>query len=575
MQARRCVLSALLASVLAAGSLAATGCGSGASGTSIDPARVVPASAPLYAGAVVRPTGSLQSSARAAAQALTHQPDPYLRLLSALQTPGSGAIDFGKDVAPWLGPRAGVFLTATGSSEQRAVERLVTLLEHGILGSAGGEFPFASGSVEGAIVLDTRDAPKARSFLQKLAKRAGAHATSYRGVSYQATAGGIAFAIVARLAVIGTDTGVHAVIDTNAGGPALASAPSYAKLLGAAPAGALAHVYANAGAFGGSGGAQRSLSGLSLLAGSGYLNASLVPASRSITVDADAIAAQPGASTGGLFSSGTKAATALGELPGESWLALGLADVGHTLGADVAAIEGLASLGGGGLTGSGSEATGSGFSVKGLLAGILAPLRALGGENATTRRDFASWMGSAGLFTSGTGLLELRGGAVIDSNDPARSRAAVGELGAILRRGGASVQPTKIAGTETAVAVRVSGLPAVLDVAAGTGASGRAKFVIGLGEQSVQTALKPSSTISSSAPYGTATATLGRGYQPDAIVDFPTLLGLFEGVGLSEDPSIAPLVPYLRSLTTLSAGSASLGSGIERQRLVLGLQGGG
>ncbi|MEA2207707.1 MAG: hypothetical protein QOF54_184 [Solirubrobacteraceae bacterium] len=575
MQARRCVLSALLASVLAAGSLAATGCGSGASGTSIDPARVVPASAPLYAGAVVRPTGSLQSSARAAAQALTHQPDPYLRLLSALQTPGSGAIDFGKDVAPWLGPRAGVFLTATGSSEQRAVERLATLLEHGILGSAGGGFPFASGSVEGAIVLDTRDAPKARSFLQRLAKRAGAHATSYRGVSYQATAGGIAFAIVARLAVIGTDTGVHAVIDTNAGGPALASAPSYAKLLAAAPAGALAHVYANAGAFGGSGGAQRSLSGLSLLAGSGYLNASLVPAPRSITVDADAIAAQPGASTGGLFASGTKAATALGELPGESWLALGLADVGHTLGADVAAIEGLASLGGGGLTGSGSEATGSGFSVKGLLAGILAPLRALGGENATTRRDFASWMGSAGLFTSGTGLLELRGGAVIDSNDPARSRAAVGELGAILRRGGASVQPTKIAGTETAVAVRVSGLPAVLDVAAGTGASGRAKFVIGLGEQSVQTALNPSSTISSSAPYGTATATLGRGYQPDAIVDFPTLLGLFEGVGLSEDPSIAPLVPYLRSLTTLSAGSASLGSGIERQRLVLGLQGGG
>src|SRR6185312_9142495 len=121
----------------------------------------------------------------------------------------------------------------------------------------------------------------------------------------------------------------------------------------------------------------------------------------------------------------------------------------------------------------------------------------------------------------------------------------------------------------------VSGLPAELDVAAGTGASGRAKFVIGLGAQSVQTALKPSSTISSAAASTRASAALGPGYRPEAIVDFPTLLGLFEGVGLSEDPSVAPLVPYLRSLTMLSAGSASLGNGIERQRLVLGLQRGG
>jgi hypothetical protein len=574
MPAARRRACAIAVSLLAAAALLVAGCGSGASGTSIDPARAVPASAPLYAGAIVRPTGSLQSSARAAGRALTHQPDPYLRLLAALRTPGSGALDFGKDVAPWLGPRAGVFLTATGRSEERAVARLATLLESGILGSSsGGEFPFASGSVEGAIVLDTRDAAKARAFLAKLAARAGAHAVSYRGVSYRATANGVAFAIVSRLAVIGTDTGVRAVIDTTAGGPALAAAPAYAKLAAAAPAGALANVYANASAFGG-GGAQRSVSGVSLLAGGGYVDASIVPAPTSITVDADAIGSQAGASPGGVFSSGAKATTALGELPGESWLAVGLGDVGDSLGADVSALEGLASLGSG-ASSAAAEAPSSGISVKGLLSGILAPLRALGGESAATRRDFSSWMGSAGLFASGTGLLDLRGAAVIDSNDAARSRAAVGELGAILRHGGASVQPAKVAGAETAVAVRLSGLPVVLDVAAGTAANGRAKFVIGLGEQSVQTALKPSSAISSSAPYGTASSALGQGYQPNAIVDFQTLLGLFEGVGLSEDPSIAPFVPYLRSLTTLSAGSASLGNGIQRLRLVLGLQSAG
>jgi hypothetical protein len=580
MPVRRPVPFVALASLLAAVSLAATGCGSGASGSSIDPARAVPASAPLYAGALVRPTGKLQSSASAAGRNLTHQSDPYLRLLEALQTPGSGALDFKRDIAPWLGPRAGVFLTATGASEETAVDRLLTLVEHGLLGSAssGGAFPFAAHSVEGAIVLDTRDSAKARSFLTQLASRAGAHTSSYRGSSYQVNANGIAFAIVAKLAVIGTESGVRAVIDTTAGGPSLAHNSDYAKLQAVAPAGTLANIYANAGAFGGGAGAakQASMSAFSALAGGGLVNVSLVPSDSSIALDADALqtSTSTGASAGagGLFSAGAQAAQAAGELPGESWLAVGLGDVGSTLGADVNAIQGIASLGSS-LTGAGagSESTG-GISVKGLLEGILTPLRALGSNGARTRSEFAGWMGSAGLFASGTGLLELRGGVVIDSNDAARSRAAVGELGSLLRSEGASVQSAKLPGTEAAVAARLSGLPVVLDIAAGTDASGHPKFVIGLGEQSIEAALRPSSTMAGSAPYGAAGAALGEGIQPSVIIDFPTLLGLLEGVGLSEDPSIAPFVPYLRSLNTLSGGSRTLGNGIERFRLVLGLQ---
>jgi hypothetical protein len=581
MPVRRPVPIVALASLLAAVSLAATGCGSGASGSSIDPARAVPASAPLYAGAYVRPTGELQSGASAAGRNLTHQADPYLRLLEALQTPGSSALDYKRDIAPWLGPRAGVFLTATGASEETAVDRLLTLVEHGLLGSgsSSGAFPFAAHSVEGAIVLDTRDSAKARSFLTQLASRAGAHTSSYRGSSYQVNANGIAFAIVAKLAVIGTESGVRAVIDTTAGGPSLAHNSDYAKLQAVAPAGTLANIYANAGAFGGGAGAakQASMSAFSALAGGGLVNVSLVPSGSSIALDADALqtSTDTGASAGGLFSAGAQAAQAAAELPGESWLAVGLGDVGGTLGADVNAIQGIASLGSS-LTaaGAGSESAG-GISVKGLLEGILTPLRALGSNGARTRSEFASWMGSAGLFASGTGLLELRGGVVIDSKDAARSRAAVGELGSLLRGEGASVQSAKLPGTEAAVAARLSGLPVVLDIAAGTDASGHPKFVIGLGEQSIEAALRPSSTMSGSAPYSAAGAALGEGIQPSVIIDFPTLLGLLEGVGLSEDPSVAPFVPYLRSLSTLSGGSRTLGNGIERFRLVLGLQAAG
>ena len=52
-----------------------------------------------------------------------------------------------------------------------------------------------------AIVLDTRDTAKARSFVKALAGRAGAQTTSYRGISYQATTSGIAFAWIGVITV--------------------------------------------------------------------------------------------------------------------------------------------------------------------------------------------------------------------------------------------------------------------------------------------------------------------------------------------------------------------------------------
>lgn len=566
---RRCLVLSLAATVLAA-----TGCGSsGPSGTSVDPANAVPASAALYAGAVVRPEGSLQTAARSAGQTLTHQADPYLRLLGALQTPGSGTLDFKRDVAPWLGLRAGVFLSAAGSGgSEEAIGKLLTLVQQGLLGkgSSVGAFPFAAHSVEGAIVLDTRDTAKARSFLKALAGRAGAQTTSYRGVSYQATSSAIAFGIVSRLAVIGTEPALRAVIDTASGGPALARAPSYSKLLAGAPSGALAHIYADPSALDGTKGAaaQGSSSALSLLAGGRTVNVSLVPSKTSIAVDADALSSSGG---GGLLASSSQAAEAMGELPGESWLAVGLGDVGATLGRSSGALQGIASLASL-LTGSGAEeGQAAGLSVKGLLAGILQPLRELGGETAQARRELTSWMGSAGLFASGTGLLELKGGIAIESKDRALSRAAVAKLGAKLRKSGGSVQSASIPGTDAALAARLSGLPVVLYIANGKGANSKTKFVIGIGEASIETALNPSSSLSGAAAYGTASAALDGGH-PSVIVDFPTLLGLLEGIGLSEDPTIAPFVPYLRSLTTLSGGASSAGSGVERFRLVLGLQ---
>ena len=246
------------------------------------------------------------------------------------------------------------------------------------------------------------------------------------------------------------------------------------------------------------------------------MNVSLVPSSSSIALDVDSLSTATATAGGGLAASAAEGAQALSELPGESWLAAGLGNVGVTLAGDVQALHGLASLitSLGGSSGAGAtteESSSSGFNIKGVLEGFLTPLSALSAPGAQSQHDFLSWMSSAGLFASGSGIVNLRGGIVLDSKDPSLSKAAVAKLGAALEKSGGSVQPISIPGTDAAISARVNGLPVELDIANGVGSDGQTKFVIGLGEASVQDALKPSSTLLSAASTSTAAGTLGEG----------------------------------------------------------------
>jgi hypothetical protein len=180
-------------------------------------------------------------------------------------------------------------------------------------------------------------------------------------------------------------------------------------------------------------------------------------------------------------------------------------------------------------------------------------------------------MGSAGIFASGASLLELKAAVVIESTNPARSRAAVSELGAQLAKTGGSLTSTALAGAEAAVGARLPGLPVVLDIAAGRASDGHATFVLGLGEASVGAALDPSSALSGAASYSAASSALGEAIKPSIMFDVPTFISLLEAVGLTEDPTISKFVPYLRTLTTLDGGGRTLDTEAQRFRLVAGL----
>ncbi len=89
-----------------------------------------------------------------------------------------------------------------------------------------------------------------------------------------------------------------------------------------------------------------------------------------------------------------------------------------------------------------------------------------------------------------------------------------------------------------------------------------------------QAALSPSQTLASAPARSSAAGALGEGIAPSLLAEVPTLLTLLESVGLTEEPSLKALLPYLRATSTVSGGgrpSAGAG-GVRRFKLVIGLK---
>ncbi|HEV2997534.1 MAG TPA: DUF3352 domain-containing protein [Solirubrobacteraceae bacterium] len=562
----RPIALALLASLLLTGAIA--GCGSSTPpGANADPATVVPAGAPLYLGAVVRPEGNLKTWSLADARTLTRAHEPFAGLVQTLRSPGGKPLDYGRDVKPWLGSRAGAFVASVTSSAggELLTHTVSKLLETiigsgpGLLGETGLRELLTSTGTQGAIVLDTTDASAAGAFLHARAAEAGAHPVSYRGLSYELAHDGAAMGLVGEFAVIGTEAALRGVIDTKLGGPALVHASSYATLASSAEPGALATAYLEAHSLIGdvassNGSGTEGLTALvrGLVGPGGPAYISLLPGHDSLGLDVDTIS-PTGAPAAGLFAD-TGGPQAIGSLPGNSWLALGVGDLRTVLSGGAPELRILAALPT--LLGSGSLN----------IQGIVKPLTSKAIE---PKRDLLSWAGSGAVFASGSGLLNLEGGIVFSSRSPAGSRAAVALLARAYRAEGAQVSSTSIPGAEVASTVKVKEFPVALTIAAGNG-----KLVIGLGPASAQEALSPTSTFAGSTYYHEAAATLGQGIQPSAFVSFPTMLALLEGLGLGQGQgTLAQLTPLLHSLNTLNAGGAeSLAGGVRRARVVLTLQ---
>jgi hypothetical protein len=539
---------------------------------------VTPASTPLYVDAVVRPEGSLKTDATSAGSTLTGRQKPFEGLLKLLAGPTGKTPSYSKEVEPWLGPHAGVFLSAVdlaraqgllgGELLKKALSEGLTGVEAALLGQGGLSAALSSSAAQGALVLNTTNVDAARSFLETQAHSAGAHSESYRGVTYQVSPDGVAEGVVHRFAVIGSEAGLKSVIDTAAGGPSLAEAAPYTKLTSTAESGALANAYfspeelAHSAKAAGSSEEGSSILPLveGLLGNPGQLYLSVIPSADSVTIDFDTLPPASSTSSGSTSgessthsSSATSGAQVLSGLPGSSWLAIGFGDLGKTFAGNTQGLHALASLASGVSLGSIS------------LGAAFAPLSS---HALNVQRDLLSWMGATGVYVSGSSVLSLQAAIIIDSKNPARSREAVAKLAQAYREAGGQTSPTSVPGTETAVTVKLPNFPLALTLAYGQG-----KFVAGIGPSSIQEALNPQSTLAGSSSYTAAASALGQGIQPSALVEVHTLSGLIESLGLNQTPGFSGFASAVAPLSAIAVGGGeSLPSGVTRARVVLGLQ---
>jgi hypothetical protein len=563
-------LVALIAATSAALALAACGSSSHSTGTSADPATVVPAQSSVYLDATLRPEGSLAHDARADEKALTGSSEPLAGVVQELSgAAGLPPVRYASEVKPWVGPHAGLFLTSLSALEGLEATLSKSLGEgfslQSLLGAATKAL-LAGNGVDGALVLDTSDLAKAKSFLAKLSSRDKARSASFDGVSYELDEAGGATALVGKFVVIGSEAGIKSVIETHAGSKPLASASTYSMLGGKSnPSDALLSLYldaepvASTTAKAGTAAMASSSSGaglLALLPGEPQAAlVSLLPQSHALVLQGRVLSASSASAAQGA-SEAAAGAKLVAELPSSSWLAAGTGGIGKHLSGYVSVLGTVAWLAGKSLL-----ANFGGAAVEALAKHFEA-------DESKLEAIFAGKAKAGAIFAGGRGLLELEAGLVVEMQSSTDAKAAVSKLATLMKSAGGQVSAASLAGAETAESVKVTGLPFVLDI----GARGT-RIAMGLGPGSVEAALAPpQGTLSESPLYGEASKALG-GPEPAILFSVPTMLSFLEGLDLTESKSLSGVVPSLRALGTLAGGVGKPEGVVGQLKLVLPLSG--
>jgi hypothetical protein len=453
--------------IAASAALLPAGCGGGGgstpSFTGPDPATLVPADAPLFAEAVVRPQGDQKEALDSALSKLLATDDPGGFIVSRLDRALAGEVQgftYEQDVEPWLGPRAGIFFE--------------TFTDH----------------ADGAAVLSVTNPAAARAAVEKLSADSPKpeRQASYRAVRYTVDRDGTATGLVADFLVTGSEPGFKDAVDASQGS-ALAASSDFRARLASEPDDQVAFAYANPRAVVQALEKSGQLSPGQVSSAAPQLQALLSqPATLSISAAADQLGLQASAATGS-STPAPQESPLLRDFPGDSWFAFAANDAGRAYG------EALAQ------GGSAAVSQALGFNL-----------------GAQLRR----WAGDLGGFVSGTSLFGLGGALVLSTNDEQASSQTLTDLQRALSTNG-SVNVSPLSGDEQGFSLSPAGAPIEFRLVQQDG-----KVVVGLGSDSVDEVLSPTSTLGDSEAFQAATNALGNDVSPVAFVDFAPLLQLLD-----------------------------------------------
>lgn len=512
--------SLALALLCALTSAIAIGCGSSSSGSggADDPASLVPATAPVYAEATLRPNGKVGADLDAALKKILRTDDPGAKIQKALDDSGrTDGVTYKADIEPWLGDRAGIAVTAIHGSNADFVA-----------------------------VINSKDDGKANDALAKtkgdIVKR------SYKGVDYRfdrkdSTAAGVFDHSV----VVGTEPGFKSAVDASKGDSLAESnglrgvrskvAQERIGLLYLDVDGLLRAVSASAGSQPEVGAVLQSLSG----AVPKTIGAALQAQPDALKIDGVSL----GTPKSG--ASGASGADMVAGLPADSWLALGFGKSGQTL-------EGVLDAIGksGGITGVGVNALLSQFQQK---------------TGLDLRKDVLSWMGDAGVFVAGKGLPDLGGGLVVKTSDPAKTKKVIQVLRRLAgQQGGATIKTLHAQGVDEGFTVRPTNGPRVDVALAGE------KFIVAVGAPgALKKAISPGQPLSSEPAFTDAAGKLGDGLRPSFYLDFQQVVSLISGF-VGNEATFQKAKPYLDTFGAVVAGAKDEGDGVTRARFVVTLK---
>jgi hypothetical protein len=486
------------------------GCG-GSSGSSGDPAEVMPAGAPVFIDATIQPQGEQQEDVESLAKAIGGVDDLGELIVSEAEKAANSSgepLDFEMEIQPWLGDRAGLYLESYDGDDF-----------HGY-----------------GVAVEVTDSGKAQEFIDDHSETDDGEAFekgSYEGVDYAVDpSDDTVIGLLDDFLVVAERLKSFKAMVTASNGDSLADAANYGDATTGVPAGSLANVYVDVGGLiEESGGAiapeaEQFLDTVGIKPEEATALASVLPGSDQVEVDVTS-------DLGGENPPSGDASKLLGELPAGSVAAIASADFGKRFGE---AIDQLDEHG---------------------IPGQIPPheLKKTMKAAGIDLEKIAGSVGDLGVFAEGNSESNLGGAAIFEVKSATEAKNTVANVGLLLR---ATKTPgvTAISGKYSGFSVRSPDLgPKPLVVAA---AGERVAVAYGL--PAVAKALASGgATLSSSATYKDAVSALGS-TPISGLVDGPAALRLAKDlVPADKKDGFDEARSYLRKIDYIAIGGGSAG----------------